>query len=239
MRIKSSPETESKLALVLHTRAYSETSLLVDLFTLEYGRISCIAKGAKRPKSKFRGILQPFMPLSIFYKGNGSLYTLTECDLAGPQFNLVGKVLVCGLYLNELLTRLLPPGDPCSLLFKKYHELLNNLPEIERLQYNLRIFEKFLLKSIGYELPLLFEANTSEKIQIDADYSFDPERGPIALYSYTQLETNAIVYKGQYFLDLYNERFTNNDSLVAAKYIMRKALERYLGDRPLAARKLL
>ena len=115
------------LAYVLHTRAFRETSLLVELFSHEHGRITAVARGAKRGKAKTSSIMQPFIPLQVSWYGDGELVTLTAAEVFGINHNLYGRNAICGLYINELLVKLMPKWDPCGLLFAGYQNCLENL----------------------------------------------------------------------------------------------------------------
>ena len=99
-------------AFVLHTFAYRETSLIVEAFTAEYGRVAMVARGAKRPRSELRGLLQGFQPLLLSWSGQRELKTLLRAEWRGGLPRVGGSALVCGFYLNELLLKLLPREDP-------------------------------------------------------------------------------------------------------------------------------
>src|SRR3954464_9342317 len=107
-------------AFVLHSYPYKETSLIVDMFTRDYGRVALVAKGAKRPLSKLRGVLQTFQPLSISWSGKTEVRTLTAAEWIGGLVPLEKSALLCGFYLNELLVKLLARDDPHPALFDHY-----------------------------------------------------------------------------------------------------------------------
>src|SRR3954447_15614048 len=102
---------ESREAFVLHTYPYRETSLIVEAFTRSFGRVSLLARGARRPRSAMRGVLLAFQPLALSWFGKGELRTLARAEWVGGQPLLQGEALLCGFYLNELLLRLLPRED--------------------------------------------------------------------------------------------------------------------------------
>ena len=112
---------------VLHSYPYKETSLIVDMFTRDFGRIGVVAKGAKRPLSKLRGVLQTFQPLSISFSGKSELRTLIDAEWVGGMLPLEKTALLCGFYLNELLVKLLARDDPHPKLFDHYVATLNEL----------------------------------------------------------------------------------------------------------------
>ena len=98
---------QNQSAWILHHRPFSNSSMILEIMTCEYGRISLIAKGCRSAKSKFRGILRPFMPLSISWFSRTNLGTLTEAEIQGAPISLAGDALISGYYINELLLKLL------------------------------------------------------------------------------------------------------------------------------------
>lgn len=224
-------------AYVLHTRPYLETSLLIELFTEDCGRIAVIAKGAERPKSKFKGILQSFTPLWVSCVGKGELLTLVDAEINGIPHYLNGKWLMSAFYVNELLMRLLNRWDAHNPLFEYYRISLNQLEKRECEQKTLRLFEKCLLKELGYALPLAYVVGTPpEPINPEHDYLFDPELGPI--YVKQKSSVNKHIFKGSSLISLAEERLEDKRALIDAKRIMRQALRIYLGPRPLESRNL-
>src|SRR6185437_10727813 len=111
-------------AFVLHTRPYRDTSLLLEIFTPDYGRVSTLARGARGLRSRFKGLLQPFVPLLLSWYGKTELMTLSAAESQGKVLDLTGEKLLCGLYLNELLMRLLHRYDAHPQLYIVYQETL-------------------------------------------------------------------------------------------------------------------
>lgn len=222
-------------AYVLHTRAYSETSLLVEIFSKEHGRVTAIARGAKRGKNKISHILQPFMPLHLSWYGSGDLVTLAIAEVNGCGHKIYGKLAICGLYVNELLVKLLPKWDACALLFAGYESVLIDLENnISNEQIILRKFELLLLKSLGYELQLTKDIITGKQIEPDRYYSFDPLLGPKSVYTVT---SNAI--RGASLLALASHNLEEQQVLFDVKCLMRSVLNHHLGARRLVTRELL
>lgn len=108
---RSEYRVDQQPAFVLHTYPWRETSLIVEFFTRDYGRIPLVARGAKRPMSQYRGLLNPFCPLAVSYSGKGEVKNLTRCEWYGT-IPMNEKVLMSAFYINELLVRLLPRGEP-------------------------------------------------------------------------------------------------------------------------------
>lgn len=219
-----------RAAYVLHTRPYRETSLLVDLFTVEEGRLTVVAKGARRPASRQRPLLQPFVPLQVSWRGRGSLKNLTVADAVGLQVRLQGTALLCGLYVNELLQRLLNPQDACPQLYLYYQYVLNELLEARDIEGALRTFERRLLAETGYGLDLTV-------LDVSGCYRFDPISG--LFYPANQREDEPkYLFLGQDLLAIAKDSYHNPPVRQAAKRLMRLAIDQQMGGRPLRSRAL-
>lgn len=221
-------------AFVLHHRAYGETSMLVELFTREHGRIGAIAKGARRPRARHGNILISFQPLIVDWSGKGELVVITEAEARGQNIALQGKALFCGFYINELMLRLLHRYDPHQSLFDIYGQALYGLLD-EHTEAVLRVFEKRLLIELGYGLVLDHEIRGNSPIQPGADYLYIPDAGPVP---YENDEDGAVKIKGQSLLALSRETLNDDAVLQESKMLMRAILGRHLGDKPLHSRKL-
>jgi len=148
-------------SFILHTRPYRNTSLLVEVFTETVGRIGLIAKGVRTPRAKNRTLFQSFQPLLLSATGKGELYSLAHIEPHGFLPLLTGKALLSGLYLNELLLRLLPKQDAHPTLFSAYHALFKRWGETNFSEGSLREFEVLLLEQIGYGIGLTEEFDTT------------------------------------------------------------------------------
>ena len=148
-------------ALVLHARPWRESSLLVEAFSRGHGRLGLVARGARRPKSRMRGLLQPFIPLLLSWRGRGELATLTGADTEGSFSPLAGSAAIIGLYINELLLRFLHRHDPEPMLFDHYLVALDGIARGNDPEPILRIFEKRLLEAAGYALELKREGRSA------------------------------------------------------------------------------
>lgn len=133
-------------AFLLHRRAYRETSALVDLLTLNHGRIRAVAHGGQRPGSKSRQRLRPFTPLFVSWRGERELKRLTLMESRGHTALLAGEGLLCGLYANEIATRLLPLELAATDVFAFYSALLDALPVPAERGLALRRYEWALLE---------------------------------------------------------------------------------------------
>ena len=163
---------------LLHYRPHGETSLIVDVFTKKNGKISIIAKGAKKPKSKFFGYLAPFTKLRITYSGRSELKTLTNIDRDfSESTNSLSKTSYSLLYINELLIRLLPKDAIHEDLFMLYEDFLSKIHSGENIELTLRAFELDMLEMLGYGIDFENDIDKNRSIEIDKNYSFIPERG--------------------------------------------------------------
>lgn len=237
-------------AYVLHSFLYQDTSLIVKFFTKEQGVVTLIAKGARRPKSHFFGILQPFVPLWLDWKHKRrDLAVLYNAEARAPACRLVGTYLFGGLYINELLLRLIGLHDPVAELFEFYEKFLINLSLSSKLhkgetadkqlflEQQLRFLEKKILKAIGYELQLDVESSTSTPVRSEDSYCFDFEQGlKKCLPGSIELSKNII--DGKSLLSLHQDKLDDPLLMRNAKLFMRAIIAHLLGDKPLAIRNL-
>ena len=117
---------EQQPAWVLHTYPWRETSLIVEIFARDHGRVALVAKGARRPHSQLRGVLMAFQPLLMDWSGGGEVKTLVRAEWQGGQPLLTGRALICGYYLNELLVRLTAREDAHPRLFSAYADAVRS-----------------------------------------------------------------------------------------------------------------
>jgi len=163
---------------LLHQRPHGETSLIVDVLTKKNGKMSIIAKGAKKPKSKFFGYLTPFTKLKITYTGRSELKTLTNIDRDfSESTNSLSKTSYSLLYINELLIRLLPKDAVHEDLFLLYESFLLKIHSGKNIELTLRSFELDMLEMLGYGLDFENEIDKNQSIDVNKNYSFIPERG--------------------------------------------------------------
>lgn len=219
-------------AFVLHHRPYRETSVILELFTQEHGRISAVAKGVRQAKSKWRSLLQPFVPVLVSWQGRGDLVSLVQAEPNGASIRLLGECLLSGLYLNEILMRLLQKHDPYVELYAIYQATLLELQQAPLAHKTLRLFEKNLLEQIGYGLPL---GQGVEPINPLANYRFHPEHG-FELCAIQQ--EGAAIFSGESLLAIAAEELNNESVLRDAKRLMRLALLPLLGQKTLHSRRL-
>jgi len=218
---------------VLHSYPYKETSLLVDAFTRSSGRITLVARSARRPRSAMRGTLMAFQPLSLSWYGKGEVKTLSKAEWLGGVGLLRGEALLCAFYLNELLMRLLAREDAHEALFDRYAEALQHFAAGEASAPILRRFEKALLKELGYALVLDREAG-GEAIDPAGYYTYDPEKGPLAAKD----KNTEQAVMGSTLLSLARDEFDDHRSLHEARALMRALINHRLEARQLNSRKV-
>ena len=221
-------------AFVLHTRDYRDTSLLIEFLTPDRGRISAVAKGARRVQRGVsqRAILQALQPLWIDCGGRGELKSLRAVEVRAPRVDLHGHALFSALYINELLCRLLQRDDVHSQLFADYEAAITALAGTVPLDITLRLFELRLLEELGYGFSLVQEGETGEPVHAQGFYQFDFQRGLIASPTHT-----AAMVAGVDLLDFAAGNFTDS-ARRSMKLLCRLALLPHLGDKPLQSRLL-
>ncbi len=221
-------------AFVLHRRPYSETSLLVDVFSEETGRVTLLAKGARRKNSPLKSLLQPFTPLLLRWSGKGSLKNLTRAESASLTLPFNTPALYSGFYVNELIVRLIERETSYPELFQDYLHCLMALAqypnEIER---TLRIFEFQLLRYLGYGVDFCHCAGSGKPVDAEMTYRYREEKGFIA-----SLIKDNLTFYGQELLDFEARNFQSPRTKAAAKRFIRLALKPYLGNKPLKSREL-
>ena len=166
-------------AYVLHRYDWSESSLILEVFTRHHGRIALVAKGVKRPTSSFRPVLLPLQPLHLAFGGDAEIRTLKAAEWQGGHVMPTGDALMSGIYLNELLLTLLARDDPHPGLFDLYADVVQIIASEhgEALQPALRAFELLLLREMGF-LPLLdAQTMTLRALEPHHRYSLVPEGG--------------------------------------------------------------
>ncbi|MDS0808683.1 DNA repair protein RecO, partial [Burkholderia cenocepacia] len=223
-------------AFVLHSYPYRETSLIVDVLTRDHGRLALVAKGAKRPHSALRGVLQTFQPLLLSWSGKSEVRTLTGAEWVGGMLPLGGDGLLCGFYANELLVKFCAREDPQPPLFNHYVLTLTRLAHGEPAVQVLRSFERVLLRETGYAMALN-RTVARRAVEPERRYVFDPERG--VRNADDDVPSHWPVITGQTLLDMEQDDYHRAQTVAQSKTLMRFLLNTYLGGTPLATRQIL
>lgn len=222
-------------AFVLHRRPYRETSLLLEVFCREHGRVGLVARGARRSGSERQLLLQPFVPLLLSWSARGELGTLAGAESDGPTRALPPNAIFCGWYLSELMLRLTSRQDPHPDLFDGYGEALAGLHLSTDPEPVLRRFELCLLRETGYGLVLGSVADSEEALDPDRSYWYARERGPL---SDPEAGQETLQISGRTLLDLACENFQDSRTLRESKRLIRFVLRPLTGPRPLVTRTL-
>lgn len=220
-------------AFILHSRPFNETSVILDAFTQPFGRISLLAKGVRLVRSRFKGLLRPFVPLVLSWSGKTELMNLNAAESAGSSLELAGNALLSGIYLNELLVRLLPCLDAYPMLFSAYQSTLVAICNDQLRERSLRLFEKTLFAELGYGFSLDKETSNDRIITPEQFYMFVPGRG---LNQCAPDDTADAIFSGKCLLALHHGTLQEADELRAARRLHRLIITTLLGNRPLKSR---
>lgn len=211
---------------------------MLEVLTAEYGRLSLVARGARRKArggSSGSALLQPFIPLLLSFSGRAELKSLTAKEAAGKLHELRGERLFSAMYVNELLVRLLHRHDPHPQLFAAYTEALQALSREDEVDTTLRHFEFKLLDELGYSFDLALDADSGERVQAHLWYHYIPDLGLVAKADATDPSRSA--YAGADLIIMAGGQF-GGSVRVTAKRLLRQALAGHLGDAPLRSREL-
>ena len=227
---------EEQSAFVLHSYPYRETSLVLEVFSRQHGRVALVARGARRPRSALRGLLMAFQPLSLSWFGKHELRTLHGAEWQGGQPQLQGTGLLCGFYLNELLLNLMARDDPHQHLFDYYQQTLQRLAQEDDHASTLRCFEKHMLQELGYALLLENEAQGGKPIDAGRRYRYVIERGALPE---NEDQSGGLSVLGKTLRDMAADDYRDATSAQQSKQLMRMLLNHHLAGKPLHTRELI
>ena len=216
-------------AFLIHRRTFQGSSLLLDFIIRDFGKTRLVARSGRKNKTSF----QMFQRLNISYKGRGELKYLTHWEINDKPRRFLGNDLVLGLYVNELLSRLLPDNEAHQKLFDEYYSFIDNISDQTKpeKEFSLRMFENLLLEDIGYGLEFKVDA-LGNKIEPNLCYRFDGCEGLIVS------ENGKISGKTLHQLDSRFDYKPNSNQLVALKKLNRVRLQTLLDGKPLKSREL-
>lgn len=226
---------QQQAAFILHHRPFRDTSQILDILSREHGKLSLVARGSRGPKSRLRGVLRPFMPLSMSWVQRTELGTLTGAELHGSPLRLTGDALLSGYYINELLLHFLHRHDPQPEIFDGYGRAIEALATAEDIVPCLRRFEMELLRQLGYALSLEHEAESQESLRPETWYEYRIEQGPVQVVR----SEGPLVFAGAMLLAVAEQRFSEPDVLRAANRLLREVIGFHLGGKELKSRKVL
>lgn len=221
----------SQPAFILHQQQYRESSLIIDVLTRDLGRISLIAKGVRKAKSKTAGILRPFIALSLSFVGKTELRTLTDAEMIGSPNELTGLALYCGFYVNELLCNFLHKDDPHQEVFTGYQACLSELAQGTQIEAALRVFELNLMGNIGYGVQLGYDLRHERPIASNKKYMFNKDDGLVE-----KLDGQ---FSGSVLKAIDQRQFDDPSVLSAAKMLMRTVIDSHLQGKQLKSRTVI
>ena len=223
-------------AYILNSRPFRDASVILELFSEDFGRISCVARPAKKRGKILKGMLEPFRYLHCQWIGKSELHTLTSADERG-RHQIPASEMMLGLYLNELMLRLTHPHVIMPELFSAYKYTLHKLADPLINRHILMRFEVYLLASLGY--PLEKDKNV---IRIQQRYLFDTETGlipePMEEPSARQPGHTQILLSGELLLALQDIQNMQESHWRELRIFLDQVF-RHLSPRPLQARRLL
>lgn len=223
-------------AYVLHSRNYRDSSVILDILTPQFGRVSLVGKGVRQAKSERRALLQPFRSLLVSWQGRGSLFTLTTAEESGRPIMLENLALACGYYVSELVQRLLVQSEGSPELFALYDQTIRDLQKKCDPEPLLRQFEIRLLQSLGL-LPD-FSQCVDGHGRVDPQMVYFFEGGSGATPAIDLDASSGVRVTGKTLLAMDSLNFSEPDVRQQAKTLMRSILREQLGDKPLHSREL-
>lgn len=218
-------------AYILKHRKFRETSLILEVLTRDFGIVSILARGVRKPKSKTAGVLLTFTDLKLSYVGKNELKILTYVELGENISTLKGISLYCGFYINELVGYFLHKNDPHPEVYFEYQQCLALMANTEDIEQILRFFELNLIEYIGYGFQLTVDVKTGAPVQLTEKYFCDAESGML-------VSTNGYV-TGKTLFALEAREYLNEQALYEAKQLMRRIIDFQLQGKELKSRAVL
>lgn len=222
-------------AYLLHYRPFRDSSLLLDVFSRDHGKLALVARGARSANSRLKGVLRPFMPLSISWLLRTDLGTLIGAELQGAPMTLSGDSLLAGYYVNELIMHLLHRHDAQAEVFAAYEQTVALLAAAEDPAPVLRLFEIELLRLMGYALNFAHEAISHEELDEHSYYEYRAEQGPVKV----RHDDGPMVFSGAMLIAIREQQFDRQPVLRNAGRLLRQVIAHHLGGRELKSRKVL
>ena len=218
---------------ILHHRPYRDTSRILEVLVRDHGRLTLFARGARGPKPRFGGVLQPFDLLLLSFQVGREAGQLTAAESAESVPPLPQGSLMAAFYLNELLLKLTARHDPMAEVFEDYRRALGGLRSGQRVQAVLRVFEKRLLEAMGYGMDLTSEARTGRAIEAGKLYRFRASEGVVPA---ADGEADAVA--GESLIALAREELPEGRVLEDARRVLKTALAERLEGKELATRRV-
>lgn len=222
-------------AWLLHQRPFRDSSQILDVLSRDHGRLALVARGSRAGKSRLRGVLRPFLPLTVSWFSRGDLGTLTGAELGGRPLALSGQGLLAAYYVNELILNLVHRHDPQPEVFTLYGDTLRELAAAETVAPALRCFELDMLSLLGYSVVLEQDHVNDSQVDEDAYYEYQPAVGPVAV----KRREGPMVFSGRELAAVRRREFRDEDTLRCATRLLRRVIAYHLDGKPLKSRKVL
>ncbi len=226
---------QNEPAWLLHHRPFRDSSQILDILSLDQGRLAVVAKGSRGAKSKLRGILRPFLPLQLSWFIRSDLGTLTGAEMNGAPLSLSGDALLSGYYVNELILKLLHRHDPQPEIFSAYSRTIERLAGSQDVAPYLRQFEIELLRILGYALNLDHDTETTEPLRPQQQYEYRVEQGLVPVSD----RDGPMVFRGAEIDAIRNQQFADPAVLKNAGSLLRNVIAYHLDGKELKSRKVL
>ena len=226
---------QNEPAWLLHHRPFRDSSQILDILSLDQGRLAVVAKGSRGAKSKLRGILRPFLPLQLSWFIRSDLGTLTGAEMNGAPLSLSGDALLSGYYVNELILKLLHRHDPQPEIFAAYSRTIERLAGSQDVAPYLRQFEIELLRILGYALNLDHDTETTEPLRPQQQYEYRVEQGLVPVSD----RDGPMVFRGAEIDAIRNQQFADPAVLKNAGSLLRNVIAYHLDGKELKSRKVL
>ena len=227
---------QEQAAFILHHRPFRDTSQILDLISREHGKLAVVARGSRGARSRLKGVLRPFLPLSMSWVIKSDLGTLSGAEVRGAPLSLAGDALLAGYYVNELVLHFLHRHDPQPEVFDAYARTIEALATSgAEIAGVLRQFEMALLRHSGYALNLGHEAGSSRDLDPEQHYDYRVEQGPVRV----ERNEGPLVFRGELLLAIGARRFDDSDVVRAANRLLREIITYHLGGKELQSRKVL
>ncbi len=226
---------QNEPAWLLHHRPFRDSSQILDILSLDKGRLAVVARGSRGAKSKLRGILRPFLPLQLSWFIRSDMGTLTGAEMNGAPLSLSGDALLSGYYVNELILKLLHRHDPQPEIFAAYSRTIERLAGGKEVAAYLRQFEIELLRILGYALNLDHDTETTEPLRPQQQYEYRVEQGLVPVSD----REGPMVFRGAEIDAIRNQQFADPAVLKNAGSLLRNVIAYHLDGKELKSRKVL
>jgi DNA repair protein RecO (recombination protein O) len=234
--MSSQRRVQQQAAFILHHRPFRDSSRILDVLSREHGKLALVARGSRGARSRLKGVLRPFMPLSISWFMKSDIGTLTGAEVNGAPLRLSGDALLSGYYVNELILHFLHRHDPQPAVFDAYAQTIRSLAAAgDDVAPCLRQFEVELLRQVGYALNLDHEYGSGIALDAQQHYEYRVEQGPVAV---SRAEGH-LVFRGEMLAAIAAQRFQEPEVLRAAGRLLREVIAFHLGGKELKSRKVL